>query len=61
MASQELLCSVEFIIEQKIYQWRGTHIERERFNKMGLIFFTEQEKSELKFTEDDKKKHDNWL
>ena len=42
---------------------RDKHRERERegFNKIGLIFFTEQEQSELKFTEDDKKKRDNWL
>jgi hypothetical protein len=25
------------IIEQKLYQWRGAHRERERFNKAGII------------------------
>jgi hypothetical protein len=33
---------MEFITEQKMYQWRGAQIRRERFNKVGMIFFTEQ-------------------
>jgi len=45
---------MEFIIEQTMYQWRGAHIERKGFNKIGIIFFTEQGKRELKFTQDDK-------
>jgi hypothetical protein len=44
-----------FHYRTKMYQWREAHIDRERFSKIGIIFFTEQGQRELKFTEDDKK------
>jgi hypothetical protein len=31
----------------KMCQWRGAHIERRRFIKIGIMFFTEQTQREL--------------